>query len=77
MSSLGHLLTLISIFFLFLMIGDTIIEKKFYTNIFLGFPRLHKRINYYLFKINYLKNCKTNASKKNSLIPLLSSSTNF
>ena len=77
MSSLGHLLTLISIFFLFLMIGDTIIEKKFYTNIFLGFPRLHKRINYYLFKINYLKNSKAQASKKTNLIPLLTPLTNF
>ena len=55
MSSLGHLLTIISIFFFFLMVGDSIIEKKLYSNIFIGVPRLHKRVNYYFFKINFLK----------------------
>ena len=55
MSSLGHLITTISIFFFFLMFLDSIIEKKYYTNIFLGIPRFYKRINYYNFKISYLQ----------------------
>jgi heme/copper-type cytochrome/quinol oxidase subunit 1 len=56
MSSIGHLLTLISIFFFFLMFFDSIIEKNIYTTIFLGIPRFYKRINYFYFKINFLQN---------------------
>ena len=59
MSSIGHLLTLISIFFFFLMFLDSIIEKNIYMNIFLGVPRFYKRIGYYSFKISFLQNFLT------------------
>ena len=55
MSSLGHLITILSIFFFCFMLLDSAIEKKFYKNIFFGIPRMHKRINYYLFKITFIK----------------------
>ena len=55
MSSIGHLLTLLSIFFLFLMFIDSVLEKKVYTNIFFGIPRFYKRISYYFFKITFLQ----------------------
>ena len=53
MSSVGHLITLMSIFFFYLMFFDSILEKKYYFSKNLGIPRFYKRINYYLFKIYY------------------------
>ena len=53
MSSVGHLITLMSIFFLYLMFFDSILEKKYYFSKNLGIPRFNKRVSYYLFKIYY------------------------
>jgi len=54
-SSAGHLLTLVSIIFFFLMLIDSfIINKTFIINNFY-IPRWHKRINYYIFKIRYIQ----------------------
>ena len=53
LSTIGHFLTLCSIFFFFLMILDSLLEKKIYTHNTLGIPRFNKRINYYFFKIRY------------------------
>ena len=53
MSSVGHLITLMSIFFFYLMFFDSILEKKYYFSKNLGIPRFNKRVSYYLFKIYY------------------------
>ena len=63
MSSLGHLITILSIFFFCFMLLDSAIEKKFYKNIFFGIPRFHKRINYYIFKIIFIKHSNKYNSK--------------
>ena len=55
MASLGHLITLISILFLFFMFLDSIIEKKININLQFGLPRFNKRVNYYLFKIRFIQ----------------------
>ena len=53
LSTIGHFLTLCSILFFFLMLLDSMLEKKIYTHNTLGVPRFNKRINYYFFKIRY------------------------
>ena len=63
MSSLGHLITLLSIVFFCLMFLDSMIEKKFYVNIFLGSPRLHKRVNYYKFKVTFIRHARKYSNK--------------
>lgn len=55
MASVGHLLTIISVFFFFLMLGDSFLEKKIHVHSHLGMPRFHKRISWYLFKIRLLQ----------------------
>jgi len=55
LSSAGHVLTLLSIVFFFLMLLDShIINKPYIINNFY-IPRWHKRINYYVFKIRYIQ----------------------
>lgn len=53
LSTVGHFLTLCSIVFFFLMILDSMLEKKIHIHNTLGIPRFNKRINYYFFKIRY------------------------
>jgi cytochrome c oxidase subunit 1 len=53
LSSIGHFITLISVFFFFLMLLDSFIENKINVSNTLGIPRFNKRINYYFFKIRY------------------------
>ena len=65
MASTGHFITLIGIFFFFLMLLDSHIEKKVATPLSLGIPRWHKRVQYYLFKIRYLQYL----NKKLSVLP--------
>lgn len=65
MASTGHFITLIGIFFFFLMLLDSHIEKKIATPLTLGIPRWHKRVQYYLFKIRYLQYL----NKKLSVLP--------
>ena len=55
LSTTGHFLTLVGIFFFFLMILDSHIERRVSTPLTLGVPRWHKRILYYIFKIRYLQ----------------------
>jgi heme/copper-type cytochrome/quinol oxidase subunit 1 len=55
MSSVGHIITLLSIIFFFLMVWDSHHENRVYTPSILGVPRWHKRISYYLFKTRYLQ----------------------
>lgn len=55
LSSIGHLLTIISGVFFFLMLADSAIERKIATNINLGLPRFNKRVLYYLYKITFLQ----------------------
>ena len=55
MASVGHFVTLVGVFFFFLMMLDSHIEKKVATPLSLGIPRWHKRIQYYIFKIRYLQ----------------------
>ena len=56
MSTSGHFISLIGIFFFFLMLLDSHLENKLATPLSLGIPRFNKRIAYYLFKISYLSN---------------------
>jgi heme/copper-type cytochrome/quinol oxidase subunit 1 len=65
MASTGHFITLIGVFFFFLMLLDSHIEKKVATPLSLGIPRWHKRVQYYLFKIRYLQYL----NKKLSVLP--------
>lgn len=55
MSSVGHLLTVISAIFFFLMLLDSAIEQKIHTSITFGIPRFNKRILYYIYKITFLQ----------------------
>jgi heme/copper-type cytochrome/quinol oxidase subunit 1 len=55
MSSIGHIITLMSIIFFFLMLFDSHVERRSATPGNLGIPRWHKRINYYIFKIRYFQ----------------------
>lgn len=55
MSSIGHLLTIISGVFFFLMLADSAIERKLATNINFGIPRFNKRVLYYIYKITFLQ----------------------
>ena len=65
MATAGHFITLIGVFFFFLMLVDSHIEKKVATPLSLGIPRWHKRVQYYLFKIRYLQYL----NKKLSVLP--------
>jgi len=58
MSTTGHFIVLIGIFFFFLMLLDSHIERRASTSITLGLPRWYKRISYYIFKIRYLQHTK-------------------
>jgi heme/copper-type cytochrome/quinol oxidase subunit 1/NADH:ubiquinone oxidoreductase subunit H len=64
-ASVGHVLTLISIFFFLLLLLDSHIEQKIPTSTTYGIPRFNKRINYYLFKIIYIN--KINLTLNNFL----------
>lgn len=55
LSSIGHLLSIISGIFFFLMLADSAIERKLATNINFGIPRFNKRILYYIYKITFLQ----------------------
>jgi len=55
MSTAGHFVTLVGVFFFFLMLLDSHIERRVATPISLGVPRWNKRISYYVFKIRYLQ----------------------
>jgi len=55
MSTAGHFITLIGIFFFCLMFLDSHIERRIATPSSLGVPRWNKRVSYYIFKIRYLQ----------------------
>jgi heme/copper-type cytochrome/quinol oxidase subunit 1 len=55
MSTAGHFVTLIGIFFFFLMFLDSHIDRRLSAPSTLGMPRWNKRVVYYLFKIRYLQ----------------------
>lgn len=55
MSTTGHLITLIGVFFFFLMLIDSHIERRLVTPITFGMPRWNRRIVYYIFKIRYIQ----------------------
>ena len=55
MSTSGHFITLIGIFFFFVMLLDSHIERRISAPISLGVPRWNKRVSYYIFKIRYLQ----------------------
>lgn len=58
MISSGHFITMLGVFFFFIMLVDSHIEKKLPNTSNLGIPRWHKRILYYLYKISYLRSLK-------------------
>ena len=55
MSSIGHVITLMSILFFLFMFSDSHVEKRLNNNNHLGIPRWHKRVSYFLFKSIYLQ----------------------
>lgn len=55
MSTAGHFVTLVGVFFFFVMLLDSHIERRVATPLTLGIPRWNKRISYYIFKIRYLQ----------------------
>lgn len=55
LSTVGHILTIISIIFFFLGLFDSLLEKKIHTHNTLNIPRFNKRVNYYFFKIRYIQ----------------------
>ena len=55
MSTAGHFVTLVGVFFFFIMMLDSHVERRVATPLTLGIPRWHKRISYYVFKIRYLQ----------------------
>lgn len=55
LSSIGHLLTIISGIFFFLMLLDSAIEQRIATNLVFGIPRFNKRVLYYIYKITFLQ----------------------
>lgn len=55
MATVGHITTMVSIVFFFLMLLDSHIERRVAIHSSLGLPRWHKRIIYYTFKIRYLQ----------------------
>lgn len=54
MSTSGHFITLLGVFFFFLMILDSHFEHRLAVPLSLGIPRWNKRVIYYIFKIRYL-----------------------
>ena len=55
MSTAGHFITLVGIFFFFIMLLDSHLERRLVIPLSLGIPRWNKRILYYIFKIRYLQ----------------------
>ena len=55
LATAGHIITLFSIAFFFLMLLDSHLLNKSAVISHLGIPRWHKRINYYTFKIKTLQ----------------------
>ena len=56
LSSVGHILTLVSVVFFCLGVLDSVLQSKTHTPEYFHISRTNKRILFYLFKINYLKN---------------------
>ena len=59
LASFGHMLTLLSLCFFFLMFFDSFLEKKKTPSLTLGIPRFHKRILWYIYKITLLQSRQT------------------
>lgn len=55
MATVGHITTMVSAVFFFLMLLDSHIERRVAVHSILGVPRWHKRILYYTFKIRHLQ----------------------
>ncbi len=55
MATVGHITTMVSAIFFFLMLLDSHIERRVAVHSILGIPRWHKRILYYTFKIRHLQ----------------------
>ena len=55
LSSTGHLITMLSVFFFFLMLFDSFFKKTSHTDFNLGIPRWHKRILYYIYKVRFIQ----------------------
>ena len=74
MASVGHLTTLIGVFFFFLMLLDSHVERRIAIHSTLGIPRWHKRVLYYIYKIRYLQyvNKKLNRLPNSKVRVLLS-----
>lgn len=55
MSTTGHMITMLSLIFFFLVFLDSHIEQKVCIHNTLGIPRWYKRVAYFQFKIKYLQ----------------------
>lgn len=64
LASYGHIITVISVILFFFMIFDSFLIRNEFSQFNLNIPRWHKRINYYIFKISYIKRNQTSLSSK-------------
>lgn len=55
MSTAGHFITLVGIFFFFFMLLDSNLERRVFILSTLGIPRFYKRVSYYIFKLKFIK----------------------
>ena len=62
LSSVGHLITMISIVFMFLVFFDSIILNNVFTPNYFHLARTNKRVLFYLFKINSSRSFKNNSN---------------
>ena len=58
MATTGHLITMIGVFFFFLMLLDSHIERKVPDFYSFGVPRFYKRVSYYIYKLRHLQSDK-------------------
>ena len=67
LASTGHILTLVSIVFFFIILAESNISKRVNITQTYGTPRFYKRVNYFLFKINFLNNINVSFLKFTNL----------
>ena len=65
MATVGHLITMLGVFFFFATILDSFIERKVPVFYCYGIPRFYKRASYYLFKVRHFRFTK----KQNKIFP--------
>lgn len=65
MATVGHLVTMLGVFFFFATLLDSFVERKVPVFFCYGVPRFYKRASYYLFKVRHFRFTK----KQNKIFP--------